>query len=97
VATRYHNVIFSLLCDKPVIAISFHHKCDSLMAAMGLSTYCLDINNLRKEMLINKFLELEKNASILQEVTRERVKECSAALERQYKIIFNELTIEYQL
>ena len=47
VATRFHNVLLSLLLNKPVIAISFHHKCSSLMSQMGLSEYCQDINNLR--------------------------------------------------
>ena len=32
VATRFHNVLMSLLLSKPVIAISFHHKCSSLMS-----------------------------------------------------------------
>ncbi len=31
VATRFHNVLLALLLNKPVIAISFHHKCSSLM------------------------------------------------------------------
>ena len=46
VATRFHNVLLALLCEKPVISISFHHKCDSLMNAMGLSAYSLNINTL---------------------------------------------------
>ena len=45
VATRFHNVLLALLCNKPVVSISFHHKCESLMSAMGLSAYCLDIND----------------------------------------------------
>ena len=55
VATRFHNVLLALLCYKPVIAISFHQKCDSLMSAMGLSAYCLDINSLKDDTLIAKF------------------------------------------
>ena len=62
VATRFHNVLLALLCDKPVISISFHHKCDSLMSAMGLSEYCLDINDLKADQLIEKFCDLENNA-----------------------------------
>ena len=37
VATRFHNVLLALLLNKPVIAISFHHKCISLMSQMGLA------------------------------------------------------------
>ena len=36
VATRFHNVLLSLLLNKPVIAITFHHKSSSLMQEMQL-------------------------------------------------------------
>jgi polysaccharide pyruvyl transferase WcaK-like protein len=55
VATRFHNVVFALLCKKPVISISFHPKCKSLMDAIGLSEYCLDIKELDANKLITKF------------------------------------------
>ena len=63
VATRFHNVLLALLCEKPVISISFHHKCESLMSAMGLSAYSLDINALKADRLIEKFCDLETNAA----------------------------------
>jgi|SRR6516225_3197928 len=51
---------FQLLCilfqalelHKPVIAISFHHKCTSLMSDMGLAEYCHDINHMNAGRLI---------------------------------------------
>ena len=55
VATRFHNVLLSLLLNKPSIAISFHHKCSSLMSQMGLSEYCQDINRLNADKLIEQF------------------------------------------
>ena len=36
VATRFHNVLLSLLLNKPSIAISFHHKCSSLDESDGI-------------------------------------------------------------
>ena len=63
IATRFHNVLLALLCEKPVISISFHHKCESLMSAMGLSAYSLDINDLEADRLIEKFCDLETNAA----------------------------------
>ena len=59
VATRFHNVLLALLNNKPVISISFHHKCASLMSAMGLSEYCLDINDLKADAIIEKWDPLE--------------------------------------
>ena len=89
VATRFHNVLLALLCNKPVIAISFHHKCESLMSAMGLSSYCLDINDLKAETLIEKFRDLETNAGKLKPLIREKVTEFRTALDEQYDLIFN--------
>ena len=72
VATRFHNLLLALLCNKPVISISFHHKCKSLMDAMGLSKYCLDINDLTAAKLIEKFCDLETNANKIKSIIRER-------------------------
>jgi polysaccharide pyruvyl transferase WcaK-like protein len=91
VATRFHNVVLALLSNKPVIAISFHHKCASLMRAMGLSEYCLDINNLRADNVIQKICDLERNAGQLKPLIREKVEEFRKALDEQYRFIFNEV------
>jgi polysaccharide pyruvyl transferase WcaK-like protein len=89
VATRFHNVLLALLLSKPVISISFHHKCSSLMSEMGLSEYCLDINHLRAERLIQRFCELETNAEKLRPIIKGRTEKCRAALDEQYRFIFS--------
>lgn len=89
VATRFHNVLLALLSNKPVIAISFHHKCASLMGAMGLSEYCLDINTLNADTLIEKIRDLEKNAGELKPLIRQKADEFRKALDEQYKFIFH--------
>jgi polysaccharide pyruvyl transferase WcaK-like protein len=91
VATRFHNVLLALLNDKPVIAISFHHKVASLMSAMGLSEYCLDINRFRAEELISKVCDVEHNVGTLTPLIRERAENCRAALEEQYECICREV------
>jgi polysaccharide pyruvyl transferase WcaK-like protein len=91
VATRFHNVLLALLCNKPAISISFHHKCDSLMSAMGLSDYCLDINDLRADELIEKFCDLETNANKIKPLIGARAREFREALDEQYKLIFKEM------
>jgi len=87
VATRFHNVLLALLCNKPVIAISFHHKCESLMSAMGLSAYCQDINDLKADKLIENFCDLETNGDKLKPLIREKVMEFREALDEQYNLI----------
>ena len=87
VATRFHNVLLALLNNKPVVAISFHHKCWSLMSAMGLSEYCLDINDLRADDLIAKMRGVEENTDSLKSLIREREGAFRAALDEQYELI----------
>jgi polysaccharide pyruvyl transferase WcaK-like protein len=89
VATRFHNIIFALLCKKSVISVSFHHKCASLMSAMGLSDYCLDINDLRADRFIEKFSNLEANSAAIERLIREKVDGFRDDLDEQYDLIFN--------
>jgi polysaccharide pyruvyl transferase WcaK-like protein len=89
VATRFHNVVLALLCNKPVLSISFHHKCESLMSAMDLSDYCLDINDLKAEELIEKFCDLEKEADKVKLLISRKGRLFREELDEQYRLIFN--------
>ena len=91
VATRFHNVLLAMLCNRPVIAISFHHKCESLMRAMGLTKYCLDINGLQAHALIERFSDLERNADTLEPLMRQKASEFRKELDEQYQYIFTEI------
>jgi polysaccharide pyruvyl transferase WcaK-like protein len=90
VATRFHNVLLALLLNKPSIAISFHHKCSSLMSQMGLSQYCQDINRLTADKLIEQFCDLEKNADRLRPLIKDKAEGFRRDLDEQYNIIFKE-------
>lgn len=87
VATRFHNILLALVLNKPVISISFHHKCASLMAEMGLSEYCQDINHMNVARLIEQFQDVERNAEKLKTVIRKKVEESRKALDEQYSLI----------
>ena len=91
VATRFHNILLALFNNKPSIAISFHHKCSSLMKLMGLSEYCQDINYLNADRLIEQFCDLEKNAESLKLHIRHKADECRTALDEQYRLILSKL------
>jgi polysaccharide pyruvyl transferase WcaK-like protein len=88
VATRFHNIIFGFLCGKPVISISFHHKCESLMATMGMSEYCLEMDGLTADRLIGALGRLEANVHTLRSSIMERTTEFREALDRQYDMLF---------
>jgi polysaccharide pyruvyl transferase WcaK-like protein len=88
VATRFHNVLLGLLLNKPVIAISFHHKCSSLMRQMKLSEYCHDIDNMDTNRLIVQFQKLEQNRQAVKRTIGHGVDEARAALDEQYDLLF---------
>ena len=81
VATRFHNILMALLLNKPVISISFHHKCASLMGEMGLAEYCQDISRLNSDKLIEQFCELEKNAEKLKPLIKQKTEQYRRTLD----------------
>jgi polysaccharide pyruvyl transferase WcaK-like protein len=91
VATRFHNVLWALALNKPVISISFHQKCTSLMQGMGLQDYCQNIHKLSAKKLIEQFCQLEKKSGTLKRMIRERVADRRTLLDEQYGLIFKDL------
>jgi polysaccharide pyruvyl transferase WcaK-like protein len=88
VATRFHNVLLALLLNKPVIAISFHHKCSSLMRQMRLSEYCHDIEHMDADRLIEQFRSLEQSPEAVKKTIDHGVDKARAAVEEQYDRLF---------
>ena len=62
VTCRFHGVIFAHLLNKPVLAIAPHPKVTELMAALGLSNYCVDIQDFDLSLLAEKFASMVSNA-----------------------------------
>jgi polysaccharide pyruvyl transferase WcaK-like protein len=88
VATRFHNVLLSLVLNKPVIAISFHHKCSSLMRQMKLSAYCHEIHEMDAARLIEQFQLLEQDEDAIRSTIADGVSRARAALDEQYDRLF---------
>ena len=87
IVTRFHNILFALLSNKPTVSIAFHHKCTSLMAAMGLSEYCIRIDECKMDNLIQIIIDIEKNSDKLKPLIAERIKVLREALKKQYGFI----------
>lgn len=94
VATRFHNVLMSLLLGKPSIAISFHHKVSSLMSEMGMAEYCHDIDRMNPDVLVEQFEALVRNVDELRDSITRRVTANRLALEEQYRLVFGEAVEE---
>ena len=81
--------VFALMLNKPVLSISYHHKDDALMAEVGLSEYCQDIDHLDIDRLIGQLCKLDRNAQIFAPQIREKTEAYRRALDEQYAQIFN--------
>lgn len=88
VATRFHNVLLSLLMNRPVIAISFHHKCSSLMRQMHLSEYCHEIDQLDADRLIGQFESMQTEVRTMRRTISTKVDEARGLLDEQYNLLF---------
>ena len=91
IATRFHNILLALLLNKPVVALSYHEKIASLMAAVGMGEYCQNVDRLDVDLLVEQFLKLEKNAGIVKPLIERKVEHYRKALDQQYAHIFNHL------
>lgn len=55
IGMRYHSNIFSAKVGTPFISISYEQKMKGFMEIVGLSNYCIDVNDLSYELLLDKF------------------------------------------
>jgi polysaccharide pyruvyl transferase WcaK-like protein len=91
VATRFHNVLLALLLNKPVISITFHQKCKSLMRDMGLAEYCQDIKTLDSSMLIQQFCDLQRDSTRVKSSIKRRAAQFRIGLDEQYTNLFTQI------
>jgi polysaccharide pyruvyl transferase WcaK-like protein len=77
VTSRYHGVVFAHLANRPVLAISHHPKVVKLMGELGLSQYCVEIEQFDPQVSIDTFGSMVMNA--------EEIKRSMAAHAALYK------------
>lgn len=61
VGMRYHSNIFSAKMGIPFVSVSYEQKMKGFMQSIGMSEYCIDINDFSISILNSKFEKLEKN------------------------------------
>jgi len=89
VATRFHGVLLSHFMEKPVVALSYHQKIDTLMAAAGQAAYNLSVASFDVPSLIACFQALEANRENAVAQIRQQKQAYITALDEQYERIFN--------
>ena len=85
ISPRFHNLVFALLLNKPVIALSDHHKIDALMQSFALSEYCLPLDSLGADALSDLFQRVRDASPQLKAHIRAKVAESRTAVSEQYE------------
>jgi len=88
VASRFHNLLLALMLRKPVLAISYHEKIESLMRSVGLAEFCQDIEHIDIDKLITKVARLQENVQSLEPQIARETEAYRIALDEQYNRIF---------
>ncbi len=91
VATRFHTTLLALYYNKPVIAISFHHKCEALMTEMGLPAYALDFDTLGPDALVSIFCQARDYTLSIKSSIMEHTAVFRQRLDEQYNTLFQTL------
>lgn len=84
IATRFHNVLFSFLLEKPVISLSYADKNDALMKSFGLGAYCHDVGSFDSNEVIAQLDELTAHREARVATLHELISAARRALDLQY-------------
>jgi polysaccharide pyruvyl transferase WcaK-like protein len=88
IASRFHNVLLSLMLNIPAISLSYSTKNDALMSEYGLSRYCQRIDRLDMNLLKEQFVDLRNKTADHLPNLKEKTEEFRRELVRQYDHIF---------
>jgi polysaccharide pyruvyl transferase WcaK-like protein len=87
ISARYHNVVMALIQNKPVITLSDHAKLDSLATDFGLARYLVPLAELKPEILIGRFNQLESDLDRLRPHIKAELKKYRDELDALYSAL----------
>lgn len=88
VSPRFHNIVFGLLVNRPVMALSYHEKFSALLESANLARFNVPIDHADANMIIDNFRELLRNPDELKREISRKVEEYRSKLAEQYSCIF---------
>ena len=88
VATRYHGILLSLSLEKPVLAVAYHQKSRDLMTWLGLGQYVVSGDTFGVDDLIERFPQLEAEATAIAAVLRRKIPDFQKQVQVQYDEVF---------
>jgi polysaccharide pyruvyl transferase WcaK-like protein len=87
VASRFHNILCSLLLERPVISLGYHDKNLDLLTTYGLERFCQDIEEFTVQKLQGQFMDCrENNEAIIGGIDRQN-REYRRLLAKQYDML----------
>jgi polysaccharide pyruvyl transferase WcaK-like protein len=89
IASRFHNVLCTLMVERPVISLGYHEKNELLMKGMGLGEYCQYIESFTNERLMEQFNSCIKNTDQIISQIQDRLDHYRDLLDEQYKTILS--------
>jgi polysaccharide pyruvyl transferase WcaK-like protein len=84
VPTRYHGVLFSILCRKPTLAISYQPKTPALMGLVGQEAFDVNVDFMDPQTLEERFAALETVAANVPAQLEQHIAYWQAEVEQQY-------------
>jgi polysaccharide pyruvyl transferase WcaK-like protein len=91
VASRFHNIILSLLLGRPVIALSYHSKFAALLEGFSMDQFCIELPEFNVEKLTQRFVELSSDLAARARSIAEATSLLRPALQQQYAAAFHVL------
>lgn len=88
IATRFHNVLKSLLAGRPVISIGYARKNDLLMSEFGLQAYCHAVEDFDPDQVLEQVRTLAALPGPPTARLRALLPEYRRALERQFEQVY---------
>lgn len=92
VASRLHGLLLSQLALTPVLALSYDRKVIDLMAALGQSRYCLEIENFDPAECSRLLAEIDDRRQPIRASLAARVADFKRAVESQFDLVANAWT-----
>jgi polysaccharide pyruvyl transferase WcaK-like protein len=80
IASRYHVQIAALKMGRPLISLGYGPKSDALMADVGLSEFCHDVENVAFDKLTRQIEAMAADRSRYAEIVREKVSALKTSL-----------------
>jgi polysaccharide pyruvyl transferase WcaK-like protein len=94
VATRFHNIVCSLMVNKAVLSCGYAKKNDVLLAEMGLGRFCQHVETLDVSLLKIQFTELARDRKRFELRIQDKNREYEKSLATQYTAVLAECLLE---